>query len=409
MSNPLFVILVALVLAFFLSEIFRYFSLPRVIGQILAGVILGIPIIKNSLFNSEVNSAFSFLTNMGILLLFFFIGLEISPRQFKKNFKESSLIAVFNTIIPLVLGFLAGHFIFGLSIMASLIIGICLSVNSQAISLDILEELKLLKSKIGNLIVSAGTVDDVFELLLVSVLLVAFHSTALGETSLQKLALDIFAFVLIVVIFRFSLIPIALRIFEKEKSQSTLFMGALIIVLLMAYVSEVAGVGSLIGALVAGILVRQTLLSEIDRKPWRMNEISHSIHIIAFGFLIPIFFVNVGLKTEFSSISSNIPLILALLFIDIFGTVLGTVIGVMLSKGTFMEGLTVGFGVVPKGDTELAIATIALGAGIISIGIFTAIITIDLIATFIAPIVFKFMVKKYGGKAKLTPKQRWSA
>ncbi|HLC62504.1 MAG TPA: cation:proton antiporter [Candidatus Nanoarchaeia archaeon] len=409
MSNPLFVILVALVLAFFLSEIFRYFSLPRVIGQILAGVILGIPIIKNSLFNSEVNSAFSFLTNMGILLLFFFIGLEISPRQFKKNFKESSLIAVFNTIIPLVLGFLAGHFIFGLSIMASLIIGICLSVSSQAISLDILEELKLLKSKIGNLIVSAGTVDDVFELLLVSVLLVAFHSTALGETSLQKLALDIFAFVLIVVIFRFSLIPIALRIFEKEKSQSTLFMGALIIVLLMAYVSEVAGVGSLIGALVAGILVRQTLLSEIDRKPWRMNEISHSIHIIAFGFLIPIFFVNVGLKTEFSSISSNIPLILALLFIDIFGTVLGTVIGVMLSKGTFMEGLTVGFGVVPKGDTELAIATIALGAGIISIGIFTAIITIDLIATFIAPIVFKFMVKKYGGKAKLTPKQRWSA
>ena len=124
MSIPLFVILVALVLAFFLSEIFRYFSLPRVIGQILAGVILGIPIIKNSLFNSEVNSAFSFLTNMGILLLFFFIGLEISPRQFKKNFKESSLIAVFNTIIPLVLGFLAGHFIFGLSIMASLIIGI---------------------------------------------------------------------------------------------------------------------------------------------------------------------------------------------------------------------------------------------------------------------------------------------
>ena len=214
---------------------------------------------------------------------------------------------------------------------------------------------------------------------------------------------------LIIIIFRFSLIPIALRIFEKEKSKSTLFMGALIIVLLMAYVSEVAGVGSLIGALVAGILVRQTLLNEIDRKPWRMNEISHSIHIISFGFLIPIFFVNVGLKTDFSLISSNIPLILVLLFIDIFGTVLGTIIGVMISKGTFREGVTVGFGVVPKGDTELAIATIALGAGIISVGIFTAIITIDLIATFIAPIVFKFMVNKYHSRAKPVSKQKSSA
>src|SRR3989344_5391678 len=409
MTNPLFVILLALIVAFFLSEIFRYFNLPRVIGQILAGIILGLPMIRPYLFTVEVYSQFTFLTNMGILLLFFFIGLEISPKEFKKNFKESALISVFNTLIPLLAGFFAGRFVFGLSPMASLIIGISLSVSSQAISLDILEELKLIKSKIGNLIVSAGTVDDVFELLLVSFLLVAFHSAALGQSSFQKLAIDIFGFVLIVIIFRFSLIPIALRIFEREKSKSTLFMGALIIVLLMAYVSELLGVGSLIGALVAGILVRQTLLNEIDRKPWRMNEISHSIHIIAFGFLIPIFFVNVGLKTDFSSVSSNIPLILALLFIDIFGSVLGTIIGVILSKGTFMEGLTVGFGVVPKGDTELAIATIALGAGIISIGIFTAIITIDLIATFIAPIVFKFMVKKYGGKAKLTPKQRWSA
>src|SRR3989344_34235 len=122
MANPLFVILIALILAFFLSELFRYFSLPRVIGQILAGVILGIPVIRETMFTGEVNSAFSLLTSMGILLLFFFIGLEISPRQFKKNFKESSLIAVFNTIIPLVLGFLAGDFIFGLSIMAFLLI-----------------------------------------------------------------------------------------------------------------------------------------------------------------------------------------------------------------------------------------------------------------------------------------------
>lgn len=406
MANPLFVILVALIVAFFLSEIFRYFNLPRVIGQILAGVVLGIPIIRNNLFTNEVYSTFSFITNIGIILLFFFIGLEISAKEFKKNFKESAFIAVFNTIIPLVTGFLVGKLFFDLSTIASLIIGIALSVSSQAISLDILEELNLIKSKIGNLIISAGTVDDVFELLLVSVLLVAFHSASLGETSIQKLIIDIVGFVFIVIIFRFSLIPIALKIFEREKSKSTLFMGALIIVLLMAYVSELAGIGSLIGALIAGILVRQTLLSGVDRRPWRMNEISHSIHIIAFGFLIPIFFVNVGLKTDFSSLSSNLLLVLVLLLIDIIGTVSGTIIGVMLSKGTFHEGLTVGFGVVPKGDTELAIATLALNSGLITIAIFTAIITVDLIATFIAPIIFRFLVRRYGKTENSLPTKK---
>ncbi|TSC64211.1 MAG: Na(+)/H(+) antiporter, partial [Microgenomates group bacterium Gr01-1014_93] len=210
---------------------------------------------------------------------------------------------------------------------------------------------------------------------------------------------DILIFVLIVIIFRFTLIPFALRIFEKEKSKSTLFMGALIIVLLMSYLSELFGIGSLIGALIAGILVRQTLLSGEDRKPWRKNEISHSIHIISFGFLIPLFFVNVGLNTSFGTLSSNISLVIVLVLISIIGTLAGTVIGVLLSKGTLTEGLIVGWGVIPKGDTELVIATLALNNGLISVDIFTAIITVALASTFLAPIVFKILIKRH---AKIT-------
>ena len=111
MANPLFVILVALILAYFLSEIFRYFNLPRVIGQILAGVVLGFPVSKALLFTNEIMSIFNFFTNIGVILLFFFVGLEVNIKQFKRNFKETSLIAVFNTIIPLITGFMAGKFL----------------------------------------------------------------------------------------------------------------------------------------------------------------------------------------------------------------------------------------------------------------------------------------------------------
>ena len=395
MIDPLLATLIALLLAYLLSEIFRYFSLPRVVGQILAGIILGIPIIKNLFFPEHIISIFSFISNIGIILLFFFIGLEINLGQFKRNFKETSLIAIFNTVIPLVAGFLIGKFLFGFSTMASVIIGISVSVSSQAISLDILEEMKLLKSKIGNLIISSGTVDDVFELLLISAILVSLHSTILGEISLLKLAMNLGIFLLIIVVARFALIPLALRALENEKSKSTLFMGSLIIVLLMAYLSELYGVGSLIGALIAGIMVRQTLLTGNHRKPWEKNEISHSIHIISFGFLIPIFFVTVGLNFDINVLSSNLFLVFVLILVDIFGTLIGTIMGVLFSKGTVSEGLVVGFGVLPKGDTELVIATLALGAGMINQAIFTAIITVALFSTFFAPILFKMLPKKY--------------
>ena len=395
MVNVLFTILVALVLAYVLSEIFRYFQLPRVIGQILAGIVIGVPMIKNALFTSEVSSIFLFVTNIGAILLFFFIGLEINTRKFKKNFKESSLIAIFNTLLPLIAGFLAAKFLFHFNNITSLIIGISLSVSSQTISIDILEEAKLLKTKIGNLIITSGTVDDIFELLLISSILVVFNSTLFGQLSFQKLILDITIFVLIIIIFRISLIPFALKVFEKEKTHAYLFMGALIIVLSMAYLSEILGIGSLIGALIAGILVRQTLLTGEDRKPWRKNEISHLIHAVAFGFFIPLFFVNVGLNSNFNALSSNLFLVLVLILIDILGTLIGTVVGVLLSKGTLAEGLIVGWGVIPKGDTELVIATIALNSGLINVSIFTAIITVALFSTFLAPIVFKILVKRH--------------
>ena len=399
MSNTLLVVLIALVLAYILSEVFRYFKLPRVIGQILAGVIIGIPVFKSMLFTEDISSSFSFLANIGIILLFFFIGLELNLKEFRKNLKESSYIALFNTLIPFVFGFLAAKFLFGFGNLVSLVMGISVSVSSQAISLDILEEVRLIKSKIGNLIIASGTVDDVFELLLLSFILILFHSATAGAADFTVLAINILLFVALVILLRVSLIPFALKVFEREKSQASLFMGALIIVLSVAYISELLGIGSLIGSLIAGALVRQTLLSGAHREPWRKNELSHSLHIISFGFLIPLFFVSVGLQINLFSLSSNLLLVGTFAFIDIIGTLAGTVIGVMLSKGSFNEGVIVGWGVIPKGDTELVIATLALQSGIISAPIFTVIITVAMISTFLAPIVFKYMVRRHAAYA----------
>ena len=393
-ANALLFTLLALVLAYALAELFHYFRLPRVIGQLLAGIVLGIPFLKGVLYSSDIDAAFSYITNIGIILLFFFIGLELNLRGVRKNMRASAYIAVFNTVIPLFIGYLVARYVFGFNDIVSLIIGISVSVSSQAITLDILDEAKMLRSRIGSLIITSGMVDDLFELLLVSSILIVVQSASLGAADLPMFVLSALIFIMLVFLFRLLFIPVILKLFEREQSQSSLFMGALVIVLLMAYVSDLLGIGSLIGALIAGALVRQTLLKEGGLKPWRRNELSHSLHAIAFGFLIPLFFVAVGLKMDLGSISSNMALILVLIAIDIGGTLAGTVIGVLLGKVTFREGLIVGWGVLPKGDTELVIATLALQHRIITVDIFTAIITVALVSTFVAPIVFKWMVRK---------------
>jgi len=391
-----FVVLVMLLLAYVFSVAARFLGLPRVVGQITAGFVLGLPFIQPILFTPENGGFFSFLAEIGILLLFFFTGLEIDVSTFRKNAKESLYISFFNTLLSLAGGYFFSFYILGYSSLVSLLIGISLSVSSQAISLDILEETKLLKSRIGKLIISTGTIDDLFELFLISILLVLFQVTV-EKTTLGFFFLHLFLFLGIVLAFKWWFVPFALRVFEQEKSRSYLFMGAFIIVLLMASLSEMLGVSSLIGAFLAGVLIRYTLLSGKNRRVWEEHEIARSVHTLAFGFLIPLFFVWVGVNTQIVAIFEQTYALVPLFLIDVFGTLLGTVIGVRLIGGSWSEGYTLGWGVIPKGDTELIIASLALRGGLIDTKIFTLIVLIAFLSTVIAPIMFKYNLRKVHG------------
>ncbi len=391
-----FVVLVMLLLAYVFSVGARFLGLPRVVGQITAGFILGLPIIQPILFTPENGGFFTFLAEIGILLLFFFTGLEIDVSTFRKNAKESLSISFFNTLFSLAGGYFFSFYVLGYTHLVSLLIGISLSVSSQAISLDILEETKLLKSRIGKLIISTGTIDDLFELFLISILLVIFH-VAIEKTTLSSFFLQLFLFLIIVLAFKWWFVPFALRVFEQEKSRSYLFMGAFIIVLLMASLSEMLGVSSLIGAFLAGVLIRYTLLSGKKHRVWEEHEIARSVHTLAFGFLIPLFFVWVGVNTQIVAIFEQTYALVPLLLIDIVGTLLGTLIGVKLISGSWKDGYTLGWGVIPKGDTELIIATLALRGGLIDTKIFTLIVLIAFLSTVIAPVMFKYSLRKVHG------------
>ena len=392
MVSPFIMILVALLLAFAISEILkRILGIPRVVGQVGAGLILGITFFKPYLFDQENIDVLSFLANFGIILLFYYVGLETNLSMFRKNLKESASISLINTIFPLALGFVTMKYLFGLSSQVSIIISIALSVSAQSITLDLLDELKLVRSRLGSMIIDAGAVDDIIESVLVIVILSFFQFTV-TEISRTRLMIGLLFFVALVCASRIWIIPYTLRFFDQEKSSTARFTAALLIVLLIASLTELSGLNILIGAMIAGMLVRQTILRDNRIANWEEHDIARSIHIISFGFLIPLFFVWVGLNTNLSSIEGNGLFLIVLIAIALLGTIGGTTIAVMLNKGSFREGITIGWGLTPKGDVDLAIATLALKEGIFTPGIFASFVLMALTTTVISPLVFKYLI-----------------
>jgi Kef-type K+ transport system membrane component KefB len=394
--DALLSLLIVIVLAYAFGEVAKHFSIPRVVGQVFAGMIIGIPFVKEQMMSGRNGELIAFLADLGILLLFFFVGLQIDLVSFRKYFKESAMISICNTFLPLIAGFVI-FYLLGYGVVASAIIGICLAVSSQAVSVSVLEEFRMMKTTLGRMVMTESTVHDVLELGLISVVMTLIHAT-IGQETTASVLMDIALFLAAIIAFRYLIIPVLMHLFAKDKSITHLFTGAVVITLVLALVTLYLGLGSIVGALFAGIIVREVLLTG-KKRPWEEHNIANAIHIVSFGFLVPVFFVWVGINTDITAIILHWKLVLILTIIAITGTVLGSIIGILARKGSWKEGMLIGWGVTPKGDVELVIATLALGSALITQEIYSALIMMAMITTLVAPIFFRHFVKKYSKRA----------
>ncbi|GEM_PF-926828 len=390
--EPVLLVLVAFVLAFGLGELFKFLGATRLVGQVLAGIILSLPVF-GFLFSQDATVIFGFLSEVGEILLFFWVGLEMNLRYTAQNFKAGVLISVFNTLVPFGASLLVLPLL-GISSSMSVVVGLALAASSVPIAVEFLSENRLLSSRIGSLVMVSGAMEHLFELFLITLVL-SFVSHSLSVPALFSAGLGFLALVLLLVLFRFSVIPWLLRFFESEKSDEGFFAGAVILALLMAFISIALGFGALLGALVGGIVVRHTLSKGADKNVVFEHRMAKHIHLIAAGFFVPLFFVWVGYQIDLPHIVAD-PLLSGVLILLAFVSAIGgTLIGIFLARKTLLEGLVVAMAMSTKGGIELAVATLALGAGVISRDVFSALIVMALVTTVISTIFFKYLVLRY--------------
>lgn len=282
-------LLLSLSLVFALTYILGYllsrFRIPSILAALFVGIALSytpFSILIHSVPNFE--NIFSFLSDLGVLFLLFYIGLQIELNEMKKSSSDIIWLTVLNTMIPFVFGVIV-MLLYGYGWAIALVIGMTRMPTDEAVIVPILDEFKMIKTRIGTFIIGAGVLDDIIEVILVGVVSVWIGSkTGQSHGGITGLFTGIFAFMLISWIF-YKWLP---RIIQKWKPEnlSSLMIFSLVVLFGFGGFGEYVELGMVVGAIIAGVIMRPLFESEEQKG----ELLSKTTQTLSYGFFGVLFF-----------------------------------------------------------------------------------------------------------------------
>jgi Kef-type K+ transport system membrane component KefB len=387
-------VLVILVAARLFGEVAERLGQPCIIGQIIAGIVLGPSVLNLIVPGPETES----LAMLGIFLLMFIAGMAINPARMAGTGRVASAVAGGGIFLPFVLGFGLGivagpYFIPGFSFIHAIILGVCLSISAVGAAEETLIELRRMKSQLGQIIVEAGVLDDMMGLLMLSVI-TSVIKAGLGNAlfSVAGILVDVIIFFAVFGFVGVFIFPRLLRWAGKLKSPQSLFGITIILVMLYSASSEYLLGSGIIGAFMAGVFTRYATEKHAEVE----NALLDRFSSLALGLLTPLFFVWIGIQLSPGIITEPGLLLFAVLVIlaAVFGKVIGAYIPSRINGFGGRESLAIGFGMNARGAVELVIAGIALQGALITQELFSIIVVMALVTTIIAPAAMKALLKK---------------
>jgi len=373
---PLFLIWIAAV--FLLPEILRTVRIPWVTAVIFTGMLLG-PYGLGVIYPEET---MFFLSSLGLIFLMFTAGMDTKISFLKETGKETVLFTVLNFGAPFITGCLVG-FVLRLDVFASLLLGICFSSSSVGIIIPLLKELEV-ESKIKSTITAATFLEDVSSLIFLSFLLQAI--TQISPIPLPLFPIAVVLFLAII----FILIPKLERVFLRL-GKSDVFGAELrsvfLTLALVAFMAELIGVHAMVGGFLAGL----TLSNILDKR----EELAKKILSISYGFLIPIFLLNLGLTTDIKALfSPEDVLLVSLVVVSLIASkTLGGFLGARLAKFPLKTSLGMGIVTIPQMSTTLATATLAVEYGIFSEELSASLVILSIITIILGPFLTKLIFR----------------
>lgn len=387
----LFQLVLILVAARLFGEFAAFLRMPCVIGELIAGIVLG-PSILGLI---EINNPIQLLAQIGIILLLFEVGIETDVGHLTSVGGKALIIAFAGVILPFILGFFASYNLFDFAVLPSLFIASTLTATSIGITLRVIRELRKQNSHEAQIILGAAILDDIIGIVLLAIL---YEFSVSGEINLWnagKVLFFVMLFFLISPLLAKGISLIIRKWDEKSEIPGLLPTTIVALILLFAWMAHELGAPELLGGFAAGLALSRkfffpfgSFLPDSKEFSQRVEEqMKPIIHLFT-----PIFFVATGLALDLRNVdwsSMYIWLLTgSLLLAAIFGKLLS---GFFLMGEKWKMKVIIGTAMIPRGEVGLIFANVGLTAGVFKDDVYTSIILVIAITTLVAPFCLRWL------------------
>ena len=367
-----------------LDEIFERLHQPGIVGQILAGILIG-PGVLNWMAPTEFTSR---LAELGVMFLLFRVGLEVKSTDLMKAGPTSTAVALFGVMVP----FFAGWgllSLWGENRIESIFMGAAMVATSVGITAQVLAANDLLLHRASRIILGAAVIDDVLGLIVLAVV----SSLAKGSVNALELTLTsafAVAFTFIIVKWGTRAVGTVLPVVHQRlRAGEAQFSAAVVLMFALAVLSVYAGVAAIIGAFLAGM----ALSGSVEQ---RVHDLTQGVTEL----LLPFFLVGIGLHLNVGGFRSGRMLALTLLIVvvAVVSKFVACGLGALrLGRG---DALRVGVGMIPRGEVGMVVAQIGLSLGVVAQGIYDIVVFMSIATTLLAPPLLKWAYKDVRLNAK---------
>lgn len=360
------------------GEICERIRQPAVVGEIIAGILLG-PQILDLVSVTELNSG---IAEIGVIVLLFTVGLESKPAELFRIGGLATLVAIGGVVLP----FIGGYFymlISGHNQIESIFIGAALVATSVGITARVLSDLQVINQRASQVILGAAVIDDIIGMLVLA-LVSSLSSGRIEYLKLLLVTLEVIGFIVFLILIGRKMIKHISGRMRSMKTRNAAFAFALLLCLGFSAGASYIGMAAIIGAFLAGLL-----LSE-ESEELELGKKAGAIY----DFLVPFFFVVMGMNVDIQAIFRREILILALIitFIAIIGKLIGC--GVAAIPLGFKDAFRIGVGMVPRGEVGIIVALVGMKLHTISTALYSVVIFMSLATTLLTPPILRGMFSK---------------
>lgn len=390
-----FYLLIILLTARVFAELATRLQAPSVIGELFAGVILG----PSVLGWIEPLEAIKLMAEIGIILLLFEVGLETDAKRLVRTGAKSLVVALSGFILPLILGFALGYWVFGLSLLVSLFIGGTLTATSIGITVRVLADLKRQHASEGEIVLGAAVLDDVLGVVLLALLYEFSIGGGVSLANAGKVLIFVLAFFVLAPVAA-KLISLVIKRFDAVSEIPGLLPTTIVsLVLFFAWMAHALGAPELLGGFAAGLALSRRfflplgiILHEDESFAHRIEEqMKPIVHLFT-----PIFFVFVGLSLNLREIDWSSSFIWIFSLSLFAAAIAGKLVGAFLIKESWSARWVIGMAMIPRGEVGLIFAELGRISGIFNNEIYAGMIIVIAFTTLFPPLVMKWFYGRYG-------------